>query len=46
MKDRYEIIIFWSDEDQSYVNREKAGRDVFYINTGLYDLFKNFSDMH
>jgi hypothetical protein len=28
------------------LKREKAGRNVFYINTGLYDLFKRFSDMH
>jgi len=24
----------------------KAGRDVFYINTGRDDLFKNLRDMH
>lgn len=28
------------------LEREKVGRDVFYINTGLYDLFKRFSNMH
>ena len=33
-------------ESIGILKREKAGRDVFYINTGLYDLFKRFSDMH
>lgn len=28
------------------LKREKVGRDVFYINTGLYDLFKRFGNMH
>jgi len=28
------------------LKRERSGRDVFYINTGLYDLFMNFPDMH
>ncbi|MBU3949106.1 MAG: hypothetical protein KJ826_12915 [Proteobacteria bacterium] len=33
-------------EPINILKREKAGRDVFYINTGLYDLFKAFSNMH
>lgn len=28
------------------LKREKVGRDIFYINIGLYDLFKNFPNMH
>jgi len=33
-------------ESIGILKREKLGRDVFYINNGLYDLFRNFSDMH
>ena len=33
-------------ESIGILKREQSGRDVFYINTGLYDLFKNFPDMH
>ena len=33
-------------ESIGILKREQSGRDVFYINTGLYDLFKNVSNMH
>ena len=33
-------------ESIGILEREKAGRDIFYINIGLYDLFKNFPNMH
>ncbi|MFH2044333.1 MAG: Fic family protein [Pseudomonadota bacterium] len=33
-------------ESINILKRKKVGRDVFYINTGLYDLFKTFSNMH
>ncbi|MBU1053098.1 MAG: Fic family protein [Proteobacteria bacterium] len=33
-------------ESINILKKEKVGRDVFYINTALYDLFKTFSDMH
>lgn len=33
-------------ESIGILKSEKAGRNVFYINTGLYELFKSFSDMH
>jgi len=33
-------------ESVGILKREKAGRNIFYINTGLYELFKTFPDMH
>ena len=33
-------------ESIGILKREKIGRDVFYINSRLYDLFKSYSDMH
>ena len=33
-------------ESIGILKSKKAGRNVFYINTGLYDLFKTFSDIH